>query len=74
MLSVTVTLFYDSDGKVISYCMSNVLKDSFYFFIFQLQMQVDKEVYDLFETKVRDWHLQKDPHFRWCAHVSVSSF
>ncbi|KAL8619465.1 hypothetical protein ACOMHN_011816 [Nucella lapillus] len=33
-----------------------------------LQTQVDREVYDLFETKVRDWHLQKDPNFRWCAH------
>ena len=30
-------------------------------------------MYDLFETKVRDWHLQKDPNFRWCAHVSQLS-
>ncbi|XP_067651043.1 E3 ubiquitin-protein ligase RNF31-like isoform X2 [Haliotis asinina] len=29
---------------------------------------VDKDIQDLFETKVRDWHLQKDPNFRWCAH------
>ena len=25
----------------------------------------------MFETKLRDWHLQKDPNFRWCAHVST---
>ncbi|XP_046562872.1 uncharacterized protein LOC124271750 [Haliotis rubra] len=29
---------------------------------------VDKDIQDLFETKVRDWHLQKDHNFRWCAH------
>ncbi|XP_071091863.1 E3 ubiquitin-protein ligase RNF31-like isoform X1 [Haliotis cracherodii] len=29
---------------------------------------VEKDIQDLFETKVRDWHLQNDPKFRWCAH------
>ena len=36
---------------------------------------MDQEIKDLFETKLRDWHLQKELNFRWCAHVSsVTSF
>ena len=39
--------------------------------IFQLRTLVDDEIKDLFETKLRDWHLQKEVNFRWCAHVCI---
>ena len=32
---------------------------------------MDRNIYDLFQTKVRDFTLMKDPSFRWCAHVSM---
>lgn len=35
-----------------------------------LKHQVDREVFELFDTKVRDWRLQKEPNFRWCAHCA----
>ncbi|XP_060601251.1 E3 ubiquitin-protein ligase RNF31-like [Ruditapes philippinarum] len=35
-----------------------------------LQSMVSREVLDLYEIKLRDWHLQKDPNFRWCAHCA----
>ncbi|XP_053402115.1 uncharacterized protein LOC123548578 isoform X2 [Mercenaria mercenaria] len=35
-----------------------------------LQNLVSKEVMELYEVKLRDWHLQKDPNFRWCAHCA----
>ncbi|GFN77187.1 E3 ubiquitin-protein ligase rnf31 [Plakobranchus ocellatus] len=36
----------------------------------QLQPMVTKDLHDLFETKFRDWHLQKMDYFRWCAHCA----
>ncbi|KAJ8303183.1 hypothetical protein KUTeg_019579 [Tegillarca granosa] len=33
-----------------------------------LQTMVSQEILDLYQTKLRDWHLQKDPNFRWCTH------
>lgn len=32
---------------------------------------VGPDIREIYETKLRDWHLQKDPNFRWCAHVSI---
>lgn len=32
---------------------------------------VGPDIREIYETKLRDWHLQKDPNFRWCAHVST---
>lgn len=34
---------------------------------------VGPDIREIYETKLRDWHLQKDPNFRWCAHVSTAS-
>ena len=42
------------------------------FLLFQLRTLVDDEIKDLFETKIRDWHLQKEVNFRWCAHVGIA--
>ena len=39
------------------------------FFLLQLDRLMSRDVIDLYDTKLRDWHLQKDPNFRWCAHV-----
>ncbi|XP_033753784.1 LOW QUALITY PROTEIN: E3 ubiquitin-protein ligase RNF31-like [Pecten maximus] len=33
-----------------------------------LQTIVSQEDLELYDSKLRDWNLQKDPHFRWCAH------
>ena len=30
------------------------------------------ELYSLFEHKVTEWHLMRDPNFRWCSQVSLS--
>lgn len=40
-------------------------------FYFQLNTMVGPDIREIYETKLRDWHLQKDPNFRWCAHVSI---
>ena len=32
---------------------------------------VDSETHDLFQEKLRDRTLRKEPNFRWCAHVST---
>lgn len=42
-------------------------------FYFQLNTMVGPDIREIYETKLRDWHLQKDPNFRWCAHVSIYS-
>ena len=31
---------------------------------------MDKETHDLFQRKLRDRTLMKEPNFRWCSHVS----
>ncbi|XP_052234054.1 uncharacterized protein LOC127846658 isoform X8 [Dreissena polymorpha] len=55
-------------------CQSPSLEDElesssyFEFLVLLLHNLVAKEILDIFETKLRDWHLQKDPNFRWCAH------
>ncbi|GFR69577.1 E3 ubiquitin-protein ligase RNF31 [Elysia marginata] len=36
----------------------------------QLQPMISQDLRDLFETKFRDWHLQKMDYFRWCAHCA----
>lgn len=33
-----------------------------------LNTMVGPDIREIYETKLRDWHLQKDPNFRWCAH------
>ncbi|OWF56472.1 uncharacterized protein LOC110446780 [Mizuhopecten yessoensis] len=33
-----------------------------------LQTIVSHEDLELYDSKLRDWNLQKDPHFRWCTH------
>lgn len=33
-----------------------------------LQTMVPQDMMELFHSKLRDWHLQKDPNFRWCIH------
>ncbi|XP_069114483.1 uncharacterized protein [Argopecten irradians] len=33
-----------------------------------LQTIISQEDLQLYDSKLRDWNLQKDPHFRWCAH------
>ncbi|XP_060066432.1 uncharacterized protein LOC132546733 [Ylistrum balloti] len=33
-----------------------------------LQTILSPEDLELYDSKLRDWNLQKDPHFRWCAH------
>lgn len=38
----------------------------------QLNTMVGPDIKEIYETKLRDWHLQKDPNFRWCAHVSMT--
>lgn len=35
-----------------------------------LKSLVDKDVYDLFQQKLRDRALMKDPNFRWCSQCS----
>ncbi|XP_052816593.1 uncharacterized protein LOC128243102 isoform X2 [Mya arenaria] len=40
----------------------------FEFLALLLNNMVCKEVMMVFDIKLRDWHLQKDPNFRWCAH------
>lgn len=35
---------------------------------------VGPDIREIYETKLRDWHLQKDPNFRWCAHVSIYTY
>ena len=34
---------------------------------------MDKETHDLFQRKLRDRTLMKEPNFRWCSHVSFVS-
>ncbi|RUS89414.1 hypothetical protein EGW08_002851, partial [Elysia chlorotica] len=36
----------------------------------QLKPMIGQDLRDLFETKFRDWHLQKMDLFRWCAHCA----
>lgn len=43
-------------------------------FYFQLNTMVGPDIREIYETKLRDWHLQKDPNFRWCAHVSIYTY
>ena len=33
---------------------------------------VDKDVHDLFQRKIRDWTLSKDPNFKWCQKVMAA--
>ena len=40
--------------------------------LLQLQNLVGKDVYLLFEQKLRDWNLQHDPNFVWCANVRMN--
>ncbi|KAK6982277.1 E3 ubiquitin-protein ligase rnf31, partial [Biomphalaria glabrata] len=47
-----------------------VASDYLQFLTLLLQPLIDSDLQNLFETKVRDWHLQKDPNFRWCAHCA----
>ncbi|EAA43969.3 AGAP007788-PA, partial [Anopheles gambiae str. PEST] len=35
---------------------------------------VDEEVHDLFQRKIRDRTLTKDPNFKWCVHCSSGFF
>lgn len=30
---------------------------------------LDAEIHELFQRKLRDWTLMKDPNFRWCNKV-----
>ncbi|KAK3603441.1 hypothetical protein CHS0354_009421 [Potamilus streckersoni] len=43
-----------------------------YFEFLQLMLRnlVELEVMELFDTKLRDWHLMKSENFRWCAHCA----
>ncbi|KAL3860237.1 hypothetical protein ACJMK2_010391 [Sinanodonta woodiana] len=43
-----------------------------YFEFLQLMLRnlVDQEVMELYDTKLRDWHLMKSENFRWCAHCA----
>ena len=34
---------------------------------------LDTETHELFQRKLRDWTLMKDPNFRWCNKVRRSS-
>lgn len=36
----------------------------------QIRGIVDRETHDLFQRKLRDRTLMKEPNFRWCSHVS----
>lgn len=38
----------------------------FAFLNLQLKQVIDEDTFNLYETKLRDWHLHKDPNFRWC--------
>ncbi|XP_059156030.1 E3 ubiquitin-protein ligase lubel-like isoform X2 [Physella acuta] len=49
---------------------TDVASDYLQFLTLLLRPFIDPELLNLFETKVRDWHLQKDPNFRWCAHCA----
>ena len=42
-------------------------------FALQIRGLVDKETHDLFQRKLRDRTLMKEPNFRWCSHVSFVS-
>lgn len=33
-----------------------------------LQTMISQDIMELYHSKLRDWHLQKDPNFRWCVH------
>lgn len=35
---------------------------------------LDAEVHELFQRKLRDKTLIKDPHFKWCVHCSSGFF
>ncbi|KAH9494612.1 E3 ubiquitin-protein ligase rnf31 [Bulinus truncatus] len=49
---------------------ADVASDYLQFLTLLLQPLIDPYLQNLFEIKVRDWHLQKDPNFRWCAHCA----
>ncbi|CAL1532737.1 unnamed protein product, partial [Lymnaea stagnalis] len=49
---------------------TEIASDYLQFLTMLLQPLVSQELQNLFEIKVRDWHLQKDPNFRWCAHCA----
>lgn len=36
-----------------------------------LKTILDSETHELFQRKLRDWTLMKDPNFRWCNKVSL---
>lgn len=38
-------------------------------FLFQLRNILEDKVYDLFQRKLRDEVLTKDPNFHWCSQV-----
>ena len=38
-----------------------------------LKEHVSSEHYQLFQKKIMEFALQKDPNFLWCAHVSIYS-
>ncbi|XP_013410818.1 uncharacterized protein LOC106173998 [Lingula anatina] len=40
----------------------------FQFLDLMLQNLVARDVYELFQQKLRDWNLMKEENFRWCAH------
>ncbi|XP_063439379.1 uncharacterized protein LOC134720797 [Mytilus trossulus] len=50
--------------------MENIDEASDYlaFLTLLLQTMVPQDMMELFHSKLRDWHLQKDPNFRWCVH------
>ncbi|KAK3086203.1 hypothetical protein FSP39_015157 [Pinctada imbricata] len=46
----------------------NQASDYFTFLTMLLTTILSNEILDLYHSKLRDWHLQKDPNFRWCSH------
>ncbi|BFZ13030.1 hypothetical protein BsWGS_16069 [Bradybaena similaris] len=50
---------------------ADIASDYLHLLILMLQPLIDRDLQNLFETKVRDWHLQKEKLFRWCAHCAM---
>ncbi|XP_005111217.1 E3 ubiquitin-protein ligase lubel [Aplysia californica] len=50
---------------------TDVASEYLHFLSMLLQPLIHEELHNLFETKIRDWHLQKDENFRWCAHCAA---
>ena len=59
-------------GSFVAFELENNVRINPASFASQIRIRglVDKETHDLFQRKLRDRTLMKEPNFRWCSHVS----